>query len=196
MYSFSMFSGKKLVVAGFSALALVAAGVTLYVRSNGGTGSTQDSVSVETTTGDTPVTETTESLPSPATSSVGSTSPTEDSLDGSTPTAPGQSNLPVLFAKSDPAYKEKRTSAPTVATLEFEKIPDSAKLQARLYDADSDADLGEGIPVSGESSSTLQSPTIMQFKLPVHGSGSYYVEWKAVLEDGRIVSGKIPYTVA
>jgi len=196
MYSVTMLSGKKLMVAGFSALALVAAGVTLYVRSNSGTGSTQDSVSVETTTGDTPVAETTESLPSPSPTSVDSTSPTEDSLEGSTPTAPGQSNLPVLFAKSDPAYKEKRTSAPTVVTIEFEKIPDSANLQARLYDADSDADLGEGVPVPGESSEALESTSIMQFKLPVHGSGSYYIEWKAVLEDGRIVSGKIPYTVA
>jgi methionine-rich copper-binding protein CopC len=87
---------------------------------------------------------------------------------------------------STPANHSTLSSAPTTVTLEFQEAVQLTALA--IQKGDSPAQKIGSLPSAGSKTFTLPLPAIE--------AGHYVITWRALSDDGHVMSNKIEFTVA
>lgn len=102
----------------------------------------------------------------------------------------GEASAHASLLASTPAYGSTLSVAPSTVQLQFDNPIEPGLVKVRLKEEGTEREIGKGTLV-GERTPRAG----VEFTLPAHGPGSYFISWVSFAFDGHIVSGTIPYTV-
>jgi len=110
-------------------------------------------------------------------------------LVGSILAGAGEARAHASLIASVPAYGSTLTEAPKTVQLQFDNPIEPGLVKVRLKVASTEVELGKGVLVGDRTPRAA-----VEFTLPEHEPGEYYISWITYAFDGHVVSGTIPYT--